>query len=263
MILHAMIVDDEEDVLESLVPGFVHDLARRLVADGWRIKGLHKLIVTSNVYRQASRHPRQEEYEQADFANRRLWRAELKRLDAEALRDSLLAASGDLNSRIGGPSFLPDIAAEALEGLSMKDKAWTPSPRAEQNRRSLYMHSKRGLLPPVMTVFDFPDTTLPCGRRESTIVAPQALALWNNAFVHERADALARRIEAAENQADADTDSIVLAWRFALGRDPSDAERTAARAHLDRQTQSLGSKPRALTSLCHVLLNANEFIYLD
>jgi mono/diheme cytochrome c family protein len=248
-------------------PELLDWLASELMANGWRTRPLHRLILLSNTYRQASVHPMQEEYSRADAANRLWWRAERRRRDAEALRDALLAASGRLDcGRIGGPSFSPDIPADALEGLSMKGNAWKASPPQEQRRRSVYIFSKRGLIVPFLTAFDFADTTLPCSRRDVTTVAPQALALLNNPFVHQQSEALAGRVAA---QATGTDKRIRLAWRLALGRDPRPSEMTAARTHLQAQEQRFAEAQRAdapllaLTSLCHVLLNANEFVYVD
>ena len=114
-------------------------------------------------------------------------------MDAEALRDSMLAVSGELNLKMGGPSFYPVMPLEALEGFSRKAKAWKESPPQERKRRSVYMLSKRHLLLPLMTAFDFPNSEKPCGRRDVTTVAPQALAMLNNQFVHDRSERLANR----------------------------------------------------------------------
>jgi len=245
-------------------PELLDWLAADLIAGGWRTKRLHRMILLSETYRQSSLHPKQDEYAKADAANRLWWRAERRRLDAEALRDSLLFASGRLDlGRIGGPSFAPDIPADALEGLSMKAAAWKPSPPAEQTRRSLYVFAKRGLLPPLLTTFDLPDTTLPSCRRDVTTVPTQALALLNNPFVHEQSAALARRVGTNQTR----EGQVTAAWRFALGREPRPMERAAAVAHLEAQTNRFAGRPEpehdALASLCHVLLNTNEFLYVD
>ena len=155
----------------------------------------------------------------------------------------------------------------------MKDQAWKASPAEEQGRRSIYAFTKRSLLPPFATVFDFPDTTLPCGRRDVSLVAPQALALMNNAFVHEQSAGLTRRVMVGAMEA---TERVRLAWRLALGRSPSPRELRQALDHLERETARTEERRRreptgdlrpaeavALASLCHVLLNTNEFIYVD
>ncbi len=250
-------------------PELLEWLADEFMKNGWRSKPLHWLVLTSRTYRQSSLHPLQETYNVKDSANRVLWHANRRRLDAEGLRDALLAVSGELDLRAGGPSFLPSITPEALEGLSRKAAAWQASPWEEQRRRSLYMFSQRSLLSPFMTVFDFGDTNLPCGQRDVTIVAPQALALLNDEFAHGRSAALADRV--VKTAGDDRDRQIQTAWSFAYGRDPDAAEMTAARQHLKHQRErfaaapSAGSTPEllALASLCHVLLNANEFLYVD
>lgn len=235
-------------------------------AQSWTLKRLHKLIVMSETYRQSSNHPQHEEYASSDPANRLWWRAERQRLDADVLRDSLLAASGQLDLRQGGPGFKPTISPEALEGLSRKAGAWEASPPQEQRRRSIYMYLQRSLLPPLMTVFDQTDTTLPCGQRDVTTVAPQALALLNNEFVNEQSSALAARLQ---SEFDSDDERIVQAWRAVLGRDPTQSERAASFEHLEAMRNREDASTRAdadqfaLASLCHVFMNTNEFLYVD
>jgi len=234
------------------------------VQRGWKTKRLHKLILLSSTYRQSSIHPKQTEYEKSDAGNKLWWRAERRRLDAETLRDSLLSAGGNLKQgRVGGPSFSPEIPPDALEGLSTKSAAWKASPPSEQGRRSVYIFAKRGLLPPLLTTFDLPDTTLPNCQRDVTTVPTQSLALLNNPFVHEQSAALAKRIGVKPER----KEQAVLAWRLTLGRDPRDAEATAAVAHLEKQAARFAGRKEpemdALASLCHVLLNTNEFMYVD
>ena len=254
-------------------PELLDWLAAELVDGGWQAKRLHKLIVTSNTWQQSSNHPRHQEYVQRDAGNRLWWRAERRRLDAEALWDALLVASGELDLRVGGPSFRPAIAPEALEGLSKKGAAWTESPAEEQRRRGLYIYSQRSLLAPFLTTFDYSDTTLPCAARDVTIVAPQALALLNDSLVHQRSRALANRVVAEASGLDT-AGRVRLAWRRALGREPADDELQLSLAHLERQQVNFASRPAsgaatsdpaalALESLCHVLLNCNEFLYVD
>lgn len=216
------------------------------------LKKLHRLLVTSATYQQTSLHPQQDEYTQRDSGNHLWWRAERRRLEAEPLRDRMLVVGDDLDTRMTGSGFKPTIQSEALEGLSQKDAAWKPSPAEQQRRRAIYMFSQRSLLPPLMTTFDSTDTTLPCVQRPVSTVAPQALALLNNAFSHERSDALARRVigekgdllaegandkqASAKERIDRVDGRIRLAWRYAFGRDPSNQEFANARQHLESQT---------------------------
>ncbi len=245
-------------------PELLDWLADELMSGGWKTKRLHRLILLSDTYRQSSLHPKQAEYAATDAANKLWWRAERRRLDAETLRDSLLFAGGGLNlDRFGGPSFSPHIPADALEGLSTKSAAWKPSPPEEQGRRSVYIFSKRGLLPPLLTTFDLPDTTLPSCQRDVTTVPTQSLALLNNPFVHEQSVAMAKRIGVAGDR----TAQVTRAWQLALGRSPRQTELDAALTHLEAQSKKFTGRENAaldaLASLCHVLLNTNEFLYVD
>lgn len=270
-------------------PELLDWLAEQFIQGGWRMKPLHRLMLTSATYQMASIHPRQEEYADQDFDNRRWWRANRRRLDAEALRDGMLAVSGSIDLRLGGPGFVPRLSAEATEGLSKKQSAWSASAEKEQNRRSIYIFSQRSLLAPMLTTFDFCDTTQPCGQRDVTIVAPQALALLNNEFVHQQSQRTALRILA---RPDLDrVGQVELAWRMILGRSPRPEEQELAAKHLamqqrhfadriaadgsltlaefaerNRSTAShsaLLQEQAAMTSLCHVLINSNEFVFCD
>ena len=236
-------------------------LAADLVAGGWKLKSFHRLIVTSATYRQASIHPDMEALADRDPGNALLWRADRRRLDAESLRDAILAVSGDLDPRLGGPSFKAPIDAEAIEGLSMKGGAYQPSPPEECRRRSLYMFTKRGLIVPLMTTFDQCDTTVPTGKRDVTIVALQALSLLNNGWVRGKADACAGRVLAAATEAGPRVDD---AWRRVLGRLPTALEKEAALAHVTTQMAGDPARERlAWASLCQVLFNTNEFLSID
>ncbi len=284
--------------LEPTHPELLDWLARQLIAGGWRQKPLHRLILLSSTYRQSSAHPNHDEYAGRDPENLLLWHFPRARLDVEALRDAMLATSGELDLRAGGPGFVPELSAEAVEGLSKKENAWKPSPPEEQNRRSVYLYVQRSLVPPLWTVFDFADTTQPCCQRNTTTVAPQALALLNNAWVHGRSRALARRGE-RETAGGSAAERIDRLWRLAFGRLPRDDERELALAHVLVQTERFSQAPgntvavggspapvgdspapvggspapsdssaataeqAAWASLCHVLLNANEFVYVD
>ncbi len=216
-------------------PGLVDWLAADFVEHGWQAKRLHKMILLSSAYCMDSIHPKQQDYATRDFANEHWYRTNRRRLEAEPLRDAMLAASGELNLKAGGPSFYPTASPEALEGLSKKGAEWKQSSPQEQNRRSIYMFTKRSLLLPLMTVFDFADTTLPCAQRNISTVAPQALALLNNDFVHAQSDALAERVvrEAGPDRAA----QIERAWWLTLSRGPSPAERDFAVEHLARQRE--------------------------
>jgi hypothetical protein len=251
-------------------PELLDWLATDLMAGNWQLKRIHKLIVMSDTYQQSVLHPQQLEFMQVDAANHLLWHANRRRLDAESLRDAILFTSGQLDLTLGGPSFRAPISGEALEGLSMKGAAYHASEPKDRLRRSLYMFNKRGLVVPFMTAFDICDSTIPTGRRESTVVATQALAMLNNDWVHEQSRAFASRVLSAS---EVHSVRIDIAWQMSLGRKPTDHERAFAEGHLRRQQENLEATQRekkvgdveqlAWASLCHVLLNTNEFLYLD
>jgi hypothetical protein len=246
-------------------PELLDWLADEFARGGLKTKHLQFLMMTSRAYQQASIHPDAEAQSVKDADNALVWRGTRRRRDAESLRDAILAVSGKLDLRVGGPSFRPEFSPEALEGLSQKTGDTKPSPASELGRRSLYMYSRRSLLSPLMTTFDFCDTTLPCGRRDVSVVAPQALALLNGAFAHEQSRAVADRVIAVAGNDRAAR--VEAAWRLVLSRKPTDAEQAAALGHLDRQRALLGDDSKsddlALASLCHVLINSNEFIFVD
>ena len=205
-----------------------------------RLKRLHRKLLVSSTYRRSSDHPSPQFAESRDASARTLWRHQRRRLDAEGLRDALLAASGELDLRMQGPGFTPTLAAEALEGLSRKSAAWSASPPAEQRRRSVYMHTSRSLVDPLLTTFDFVDTTMVCSRRETSTVAPQALALLNDPFMHQRVeqlvDDLLQSTPNAEDSFNQHLDACLdQLWQRTLHRLPHETERAAARDHLQRR----------------------------
>jgi len=216
-------------------PQLLDWLAGEFLRSGGSIKHMHRLMLTSAAWKQSSVHPREQDYFQQDASNRMLWKAFRRRLDAESLRDALLSVSGEIDLRAGGPGFVPTVSREAIEGLSRRDAAWNASPADEQRRRSLYQYSQRSLLPPLMTTFDVCDSTLPCGRRDVSIVAPQALALLNNEFAHGRAAALAATV--LRSAGDNPQTQVQQLWLRTLNRQPTIQETQIAAAFLNDQEQ--------------------------
>ena len=232
-------------------PELLDWLADRFVRDGWSVKKLHKLIVTSTAYQQSARGDGAGM--KADPANALLWQFPRLRLDGEALRDAMLMTAGLLNPKAGGPSVFPDLPVEIKAG------SWKPSAdSAERNRRSVYVSVKRNLRYPLFGLFDSPDRTETCARRFTTTTAPQALTLLNDSLILGYAKAVADRV-----LTDAGTDParvIDSAFQLALSRVPTAEERKAARAFLERHK---GSFSDATADLCHAILNLNEFLYID
>jgi hypothetical protein len=234
-------------------PELLDWLATELIARGWRLKAVRRLIVTSATYRQSSR-PRSAAEREADPENRWLSGQNRRRLDGEAIRDALLSASGRLNPALGGPGVFPPLPPE-LTKLSSKGAIWPVSARtADQDRRSLYVFVRRNLRYPFFEAFDRPDTNASCPKRPVTTIAPQALSLLNSSLSTEGARALAAR---AEREASQSMDSRVeRAYLIALGRRPVAEEKLLARRFLT----SGGS---SFADLCLALINLNEFVYID
>ncbi|MEP6757527.1 MAG: DUF1549 and DUF1553 domain-containing protein, partial [Chthonomonadales bacterium] len=225
----------------------------------WSLKKMHRLMVTSNAYRQAS--VVNAAAMKVDPENRLLWRFARKRLEGEAIRDAMLTCSGDLNPKMGGPSIFPELPS----GITTRG-GWTDSKDpAERNRRSIYVFVKRNLRYPFFEAFDMPDTHEACGRRMVTTSAPQALFLLNDDFSNRSAKGFAKRLVSAVG-ADAEK-QIDLAYRIAFSRLPDAEERERAMKFIVGQSKLAGPSDQnglqALTDFCHALLNSHEFVYTD
>ncbi|GDY23355.1 hypothetical protein LBMAG56_47020 [Verrucomicrobiota bacterium] len=251
-------------------PELLDWLASEFVAGGWSLKKLHRLVVTSAAYRQATTH----EYEGVrvrgserggtsasspshphtltpshntiDPENRLLWRMNRLRLEGEIIRDSLLAVSGRLNPKVGGPGIFPPIPADAIKG----SRGWNVSADAgEHDRRSLYIFAKRNLRFPFLEVFDAPDSNLTCPERGRSTTAPQSLTLLNADEVLAASRAVTARLEREAKEPRA---RVTLAYRLILGRAPTEREMAVAAEFLQRSP---------LTEFCRALFNLNEFVY--
>jgi hypothetical protein len=231
-------------------PELLDWLAVEFAERGWSIKQMHRLMMLSNTYRTAS--VADPESLQKDPENLYLSRMPRRRLDADAIRDALLAVAGTLNLKMGGVGVIPPLTREEILAARMPH-LWPANPDpAEHHRRSIYMQMKRSLTLPMLQIFDAPDTATSCPRRESSTVAPQALALMNSEFSSAQAAQFATRIrkQAGENPEAA----VETGWRLAFGRPPSASERQTALEYLNRNS---------LERLCLLLFNMSEFIYVD
>lgn len=239
-------------------PELLDWLARQLLEHEGQLKPLHKQIVMSATYRQSSRH--RAEAAQVDPANKLLWRANLRRLEAEVLRDSILAASGKLNLKLGGPGIKPRIRAELLTA-SQRNKWPALVKESEQHwRRSVYIYSKRQLLLPFMELFDAPTTTDSCSVRLNSVVPTQALLLMNDEFVEDQAGYLAQR---AMQREDEDLERTVeRMFAFTLSQPPDAAQQREAVAFV-KAREGQTSRAAALTDLAHVLFNSSQFLYVE
>jgi len=235
-------------------PELLDWLASELTTHDWSLKHLHRVIMLSDAYRRSSQPD--EANSKLDADNRFLWRMNRQRADAETLRDSVLAASGRLNEKMGGRPVIPPLTKEESSGLWAHDQWPEALDTSEHNRRSVYLYVKRTFPLPMMTTFDQPDNSVSCSRRDNTTVAPQALTMMNSEFMLTQAGFLAQR---ARREQGADTGKqIEGVWRLLYGRMPTTGERAEALAALAKEPDAA-----ALTRLCLVLLNTNEFLYID
>ncbi|AWM41694.1 Planctomycete cytochrome C [Gemmata obscuriglobus] len=241
-------------------PELLDWLAQELTGGEWKLKRLHKLIMMSSVYQLSARADAGNL--KADPANNLLWRFNMRRLSGEEVRDSILAVSGALNLKMGGPSTYPKIPKEVLAGQSVPGQGWPTSPPDEGNRRSVYAHVKRSLRVPILVGFDQPDPDSSCPVRYVTTVPTQSLGLLNGEFANEQAEAFAKRLqkEAPDNVAA----QIARAVRLTTGRVPSADEVKADAAFIAQLKEKHKlSDAQALTRYALLCLNANEFVYLD
>ncbi len=222
-------------------PELLEYLAGELVRSGWRLKPIHKLMLQSSAYQQS--HEVTAANLKIDPTNKYLWHYQPRRLEAEVIRDALLAVGGSLDRTMFGPSVLDNTT-----------------------RRSVYLRVKRSELIPMMTMFDAPEPTQSIGERVSTTVPTQALAMMNSPLVRGQAERLATKIAplAAENW----TAAIEAAYRATFARTPTAIEQERMTAFLDNQLASLGgnapaNRQRALAEFSHVLLCLNEFVFVD
>jgi hypothetical protein len=238
-------------------PELLDWLATEFVDNGWSMKKLHKLIMTSSVYRQASEVSQDAVDHDAD--NVYLSHFNRRRLTPEEIRDSMLESSGTLNLKMGGRPVVPEVAREELYGLS-GNGMWVPTADLkEHTRRSIYMLVRRTFRPAMFESFDAPDGILSCSRRQESNTAPQSLTLLNGQWTVKEAARLAEKMdEAADDQA-----KIKIAWLAVYAREPHADELTKTQAFLERQTAELNSKKAAAEELVRVLFNTNEFLYVD
>ncbi len=223
-------------------PELLDWLAQQLIDANWRLKPIHRLILTSSAYQQSSAYD--DRRSTIDPENRWLWRREPRRLEAEVIRDAMLAVSNQLDRTQFGPGTLD------------------PS----QKRRSIYFMVKRSQLIPMMQVFDSPEPLASVGNRPSTTIASQALMFMNSPQVREYAGGLAARIRSAGQ-----SDIVDQAYLSGISRKPTHVERASAEAFLKTQSTSYQSDGRsvddsdrlALTDLCQTVFSLNEFVFVD
>ncbi len=248
-------------------PALLDYLAQQLIASGGRLKPVHKQIMMSSVYRQAST-PTTIGLKQ-DAPNRWLWRMPKRRLEAEVIRDSILRASGNLNVKLGGPGIKPRIAHEVIDQSQRNKWPVVEDERPQHWRRSVYIYIKRQLRMPMLELFDAPTSSTSCAKRPVSTVPTQALTLLNGYFVNKQSRYFALRVMAEAG--DDPADQVRHAIRVALGREATTQEASEGASYVSRQRryhQAAGKSKRetdkwALGDYCVVLFNSSQFVYVD
>ncbi|MFT5326967.1 MAG: hypothetical protein ACI8P0_004852 [Planctomycetaceae bacterium] len=260
-------------------PQLLDWLASELIENGWSLKHLHRTILLSRTWQQSSIPEAEHQGVQVDPDNDLLWRQSLRRVEAEVIRDSMLAVSGRLNPEIGGRGFFPALSAEVLSTQSRAGAGWGTSDDRQRSRRSVYIFAKRTLGVPMMEAFDTPVPDRPEPARQTTTIAPQALILLNSKFVDEQAAAFAGRLIGPGEDSETASNAAICqrAIRLALARDATLGEVKVLSAFLDRSTAAnrqstdegssttseTESRRAAVEQLARLVLNLNEFIYVD
>ncbi|MHB8519595.1 MAG: DUF1549 and DUF1553 domain-containing protein [Limisphaerales bacterium] len=257
-------------------PELLDWLAGEFVRNGWSLKQMHRLIMTSSTYRQSSAY--REAAAKVDPDNQWLWRFRRHRLEGETIRDAALAVAGRLNPEMGGPSVFPELP----RGMTVRG-GWKVTPdRVERDRRSIYVFVRRNTRYPMFEAFDMPDTHESCPRRNVTTNPIQALTMLNSELTLDWARSFAGRVlESAGARPDR---QIETAYRLALGRNPDPGERRIVTEFFSRQEKILADRAAAggklalpagpqgqadrveaaaLVDFCHMLINGNEFLYVN
>jgi len=216
----------------------------------WSVKRMHRLIMTSQAYRMAS------DDIAANMAidpeNKLLWRMPRVRLEAEIIRDQILAVAGNLDRALGGPCVYPYIDPKLFQSSTKRTWPGKPDDDPSTWRRSLYVYSKRSIRYPMFETFDQPNLINSCERRNRSTIAPQALLLMNNNFVIAEAKYFAERLR--REAGDDAWAQVERAYRLALGRMPTAFERA-------KSVKFIQSGPSGLAEFCQALFNLNEFVY--
>jgi hypothetical protein len=236
-------------------PELLDWLAENFKHDGWSAKRFHKLVMMSTVYRQVSKRTSGS----ADSENRLLGRMNLRRLDAESLRDSVITVSGRANLSVGGPPVMLKVTPTGLQTVTSQD------------RRSIYLLARRSNPVTFMQVFDYPVIDVNCTRRSSSATPLQSLTMINSEFLTDSAASLARRVEALAGD-DAPLPKLIeTAYQLAFSRIASDNEAEFAREYIHQQKELYmnsgvsgdDASKRTLENFVHMLLCSNEFLYVD
>ena len=238
-------------------PELLDYLAGQLVNQGWSIKKLHRFMLLSSAYQMASKATR--DADEADPENKLLHKMPVRRLEAEAIRDSLLAVSGRLERKMHGPGVMPHLTSFMVG----RGRPGVNGPLDGGGRRSIYLAVRRNFLNPMFLAFDYPTPFSTMGRRSVSNVPAQALTMMNNPLVRQQAELWAKRLLAEK-----DLDSRQRISRMvetALGRPPLQGELVQALTFLEDQARLHGrvDDPQAWADLAQVLFNLKEFVFVN
>ena len=231
-------------------PELLDWLSTEFVQKGWSIKSMHRLMMNSTAYRMEASDT--DENRKIDPENRNFWRMPRRRLEAEAIRDQLMAVAGTLDMTMGGPGVYPFIDPALFQSSSKRGWAGKPDNDPSTWRRSIYVFSKRTIPLPMLDVFDKPDSMTACSRRNRSTIAPQALIMMNNASIGLNAKFFAQRLQSLSSDPD---EQVKIAYQLALSRPP-----TASEIH--NAKEFMKSSTFGLNDFCQALFNINEFVYI-
>jgi hypothetical protein len=258
--------------LEPSNPELLDFLASQFIRSGWSVHHMHRVILATRAYRLSSSDAPNESTK-LDPESRTVWSQRMRRLDAEAIRDSILQVAGTLTEKQGGPSVVPALSQEVRDAANpVSISQWQESPAEEQTCRSIYLITKRSLKVPFLETMDFANRSSPAGIRPVTTTAPQALLLLNDPWVGEQSAALVARLQAECSDGANASDIHVMVerlWKLAYQRSATDEEQEMAKRFLLFQSQSQGNSfvkeitDQAWISLGRAVLNSNEFLYID
>jgi hypothetical protein len=246
-------------------PELLDWLAREFMDTGWSLKHMHRQILLSTAWTQAS--VRRAEHDAVDPDNRLLGRMNIRRLEAEVVRDSLLSISGQLNPKMFGAAVVvsPDEVGQIVIAIDTRDSAGRPTGKVESLngedlRRSIYVQVRRSMPLGVLEPFDIPRMSPNCERRVHSTTASQSLLMLNNPFISQQAEALAGRLRlASEDQ----RTQLQLAWRLVFGHSPSEDELQQASQFIAEASVDPESTKQALGLWCHALVCSSGFLYVQ
>ncbi len=257
-------------------PELLDYLANLFSDNGWKMKSMHRFIMTSATYQAAATlTPAQAEAvgdtALIDPGNDLFWRFDPRRLSAEEVRDSIIAVAGTLNPQPYGPSFYEELSPEVLAGQSQPGRGWGHSDESQQNRRSVYIHVKRSLLTPMLSAFDFPEPDTTCEARFATLQPGQAMSLLNSDFIHTRAGQVVSAVHEDMQQAGVTAEQINADRKLfvegvihrVLGRTASETEICEGSELIDEFIARYELSPARAESLYALsVLNWNEFVFV-